>query len=266
MFNGELRSFFRFTGALLAMSLRSSMALRGAFLLQASFMAINNVIFFVFWWLLLHRVDQIRGWRISEMAVLFGVVAAGYGLAVTVAGGVRHLVRFVTDGVLDAWLTLPKPPLAYALLCRSQASGLGDLASGLLLLWLSGAVKLATIPVVAGAVVASAVVLVASGVAVASLSFWLGKMEGAARQAFEAIVTFSLYPEPLFGGLLRVVLFTLVPAGFVGYLPAEVVRNPSLRGVAMLVAASASYAVFAVWLFGRGLRSYASGSRFGVLG
>jgi hypothetical protein len=44
---------------------------------------------------------------------------------------------------------------------------------------------------------------------------------------WELLITFSLYPEPLFGGMLRLVLFTFLPAGFVGYVPARLLRSPS---------------------------------------
>ena len=61
-------------------------------------------------------------------------------------------------------------------------------------------------------------------------------------------------------------LFTVLPAGFVAYLPVQVVRQPSVAGLVMLLAGSASYVVLANWVFGRGLRRYASGSRFVTFG
>jgi len=35
---------------------------------------------------------------------------------------------------------------------------------------------------------------------------------------WELLITFSLYPEPLFGGALRLALFAVLPAAFVGYI------------------------------------------------
>ena len=87
-----------------------------------------------------------------------------------------------------------------------------------------------------------------------------------ARQLWELLITFSLYPEPLFGGVLRLALFTVLPAGFVGYLPARVVHAPSAPQVCLLVGGAAAYLALAVLVFDRGLRRYASGSRFSTLG
>jgi ABC-2 type transport system permease protein len=79
------------------------------------------------------------------------------------------------------------------------------------------------------------------------------------------LVTFALYPEPLFRGALRVVLFTLIPAGFVAYLPAQIIRSGGPLELVGLLSATLAY----VWLsrrtFRAGLRRYSSGSRFGLL-
>jgi ABC-2 type transport system permease protein len=61
-------------------------------------------------------------------------------------------------------------------------------------------------------------------------------------------------------------LFTVLPAGFVSYLPVHIIRQPSVGVVAMLLAGAAAYLAFAVMVFGRGLGRYASGSRFVAFG
>ena len=256
----------RFSGALFATSIASAMAQRGAFLMQVGLMALNNAIFFTFWIVLFSRVSRIRGYALADVAVLYGVVAIGVGLAVTVAGGGPVLARFIHEGELDSLLSQPKPALLYALGRRTVASGLGDVASGIGMIALSGIVSLSRIPVVVVAILASTAICVASCVLFNSIAFWLGRVETATRQLFESLITFSLYPEPLFGGAMRLLLFTLVPAGFVGYLPARVVRAPSLTGMTELVVAAAIYWSAAWFVFNRGLRTYASGSRFELNG
>jgi ABC-2 type transport system permease protein len=149
---------------------------------------------------------------------------------------------------------------------RSQASGFGDILSGIAFIAWSGEVSWRALPMVAAAIVGSAMVCLSSGVLFFSLAFWLGRAETIARQLWEMVVMFSLYPEPLFGGMVRLALFTLLPAGFVGYVPARVAEHPSMSGLLLLTAAVAVYATAAVAMFERGLRRYASGSRFGTFG
>jgi len=261
-----MRRYVSFAGALFAANLKASTAERGAFAMQVLFMALNNATFFVFWWALMIRIPELRGWRLTDMQVLFGIAAAGFGLTVTFAGGVRHLGRFIYEGELDALLTQPKPVLPYAVGLRLSASGFGDVLSGLLFLALSGQVGVRTVPAVAVAILTSALVILASGVMFFSLAFWLGNVESLSRQLWDLTITFALYPEPLFGGVLRLLLFTVVPAAFVSYLPAHVVLHPSPGGIVVLLSGAAAYLTAAAAMFDRGLRRYSSGSRFGTFG
>jgi ABC-2 type transport system permease protein len=261
-----LAGHWSFARALFAMNLKAAMAERGAFALQVVFMMLNNVTFFVFWWALMHRVTDLRGWRLADIQVLYGTVAMGFGAAVVFTGGVRYLGRFIHEGDLDTLLAQPRPVLPYALGLRLQASGVGDMISGLVFIATSGIVSWRDAPVVLLAIVASACVMTASGVVFFSLAFWLGQVETFSRQLWELLLTFSLYPEPLFGGGLRLALFTLLPAGFVGFVPADIVREPSALLLVELVLAAAGYVSLAQFVFTRGLARYASGSRFGTFG
>src|SRR5262252_2351012 len=137
-----------FTRALIATNVKATLALRGAFAVQVVFMVLNNVTFFVFWWALMGHVTTLRGWRLGDIQLLFGMVAASFGLTVTLAGGVRHLGRFIEEGVLDTLLTHPKSVLVQALGMRAQPSGCGDFLSGLLFIALSGQISWRTVPYV----------------------------------------------------------------------------------------------------------------------
>jgi viologen exporter family transport system permease protein len=255
-----------FARALLATNMKSAMALRGAFLMQALFMALNNFTFFVFWWALMRHVTTLRGWSLGDIQLLFGVVAAAVGLTVSLAGGVRHLGRFIDEGNLDTLLTQPKSVLVYAIGLRSQPAGFGDFVSGVIFIVWSRQVSWHQIPLVVAAVVASAIVFAACGIVFFSLAFWLGKVESVATQLWDLLITFSLYPEPLFGGTLRLLLFTVLPAGFVGYLPARILHEPSAVNVLILLTGAIAYLGLAMLVFDRGLRRYASGSRFSTFG
>jgi ABC-2 type transport system permease protein len=256
----------RFARALVGTSVRSAMAERGAFFMRVILMAVNNGIFFTFWIVLLSRVPRIRGYTLGDVALLYGLVAVANGVAVFFAGGAQYLARMIHDGELDAAICQPKPTLLYAVGLRSQPSGLGDVVSGLVMIALSGRVTILGIPVVVAAGIAGAAVLVSTAVLMHSAAFWLGRTESASRQLYEVTLMFSLYPDSLFTGPMRWILYTVIPAGFVGYLPAELIRVPT-AGTAMAVAGGVvAYVVVAVWVFHRGLRAYGSGNRFATFG
>jgi ABC-2 type transport system permease protein len=250
----------RFVLALVGMIFKSSVALRAAFLLQAAFMALNNLLFFTVWWVLFQRFEQIRGYRLEDMLVLYGVCCGGFGLAMLLCGGLRELAARITEGELDSLLSQPKGVLLRVLMSRSQASGWGDLVSGVLLLALALPPRLTHTLAVVLALACSAVVVVASAVLFQASAFWLGRVEGAARSAFEFTLMFAMNPPTLFGPGLKLVLFTVLPAGLMAYLPCELVRAPSLASACWVLAGTFVYAAFAAGVFERGLRHYASGN------
>jgi ABC-2 type transport system permease protein len=256
----------RFAGALMVMNLRAVSASRGLFVMQALFMLINNLAFFTFWWLLMQRLPDIAGWRLRDIELLYGVTCVSVGLVQVFAGGVRHLGRVIEDGELDVLLVQPKPTLLYAVSMRSQASGIGDAVSGCILLGLSGYVTWAAAPRLMLALTASTVVFLAASIMLFSLGFWLSKADTIARHAWEMLVTFAIYPESIFGGAMRVVLFTVLPAGLISHLPVRLVREPSVAVALSVVMAAVTEGALALWIFHRGLRRYASGSRFSTLG
>ena len=250
----------RFYLALFATNLKASFALRTSFWMQVAFMALNNVLFFVVWWILFERFDEIRGYRIEDMCALFGVAATGHGLHTIFAGSLPELGRKVQDGDLDPILTQPKPILVQAIAARTRPEGWGDVVSGMFLIVLSGSFG----PVVLLSTAISALMFVAAGVMLHSFAFFIRRTGSLAREVCEYLITFAVYPPTLFGGALRLALFTILPAGLISYLPAELLRRFDLVTAAQLLGAVAAYCAAALWLFHRGLRRYESGSRFGA--
>jgi ABC-2 type transport system permease protein len=83
---------------------------------------------------------------------------------------------------------------------------------------------------------------------------------------YESTLLFSLYPDTLFGGPVRLALFTIFPGAFIGYLPSRLIREPSWTTGVIILSSVIVYASIARWVFYRGLKSYSSGSRFVTFG
>lgn len=257
-----MASTLRFLLALVATNLRAAAGHRGAFWLQAGLMFGNNLIFFVFWWLLLRKVGTLGGWDLHDLATLYGIVAGAYGGSVLLGGGARNLARTIDDGGLDALLAQPKPVLLHAVGSDAQASGVGDLVSAVLLLAWSGTVDGAGLVLAPLFAVCGALVLTSAGILVHSLAFWCGPLNAFARQVWEYVVTMSVYPATIWPLPFRTLAVLAIPSGVVGTLPVEALRAPTVGAVALVVAATVAWTALAAAVFHRGLRAYASGSRF----
>lgn len=259
-----MRAQLIFLIALIATNLKAAFALRGAFWVQVGFMMVNNLIFFVMWWIFFWRFEEVRGWRIEDMTLLYGMAAGAFGLMATFGAGARELSQTILDGGLDSVLTQPKSILLQCVAARSDPSGWGDLLSAAVLIGLSDYLTPVTLPLCLLAVVCGSLVLASSTVIVHSMAFWVADSAAVARQLSEFLLLFSLYPKTVFGGPLKLMLYTVVPAGFITFLPVDLVRSFSWSVLGAVVVGALAYASLAVWVFRSGLRRYESGSRFGV--
>jgi ABC-2 type transport system permease protein len=253
-----------FVAALEAINLKNLLALRGAFWAQVVGMALNNLVFFAIWLVFFRRFEVVAGWRLADMAALYGMIATSFGLSAVLAGGAMRLSSLVLEGRLDVALVQPKDPLVHLVASRMRASGIGDVGSGLFLLCASGLVGWDTAPLALAGILAGATVLTATAVLVHSLVFFLGPVESLAKQLVEFLVAFSCYPETVASGLLRIALFTALPAGFVSWLPVSLVREFTWTGLLATLGGAALFGTLAVVVFRVGLRRYESSGRFGA--
>lgn len=258
-----LRSTLRFLRALVSTSVRESFAHRASFWIQAAGMLVNNLIWIAMWWIFFQRFETLGGWGLDDLVALYAVTAGAVGLSVILGAGVRELARTITEGQLDVVLVQPKPALLHAVAGKTSAAGWGDLASAVLLLALTGR-SLAVAPWVVVGAVTGGIVFVSFGVLVHSLAFWLGSMQVLARQVWEFTITFALYPEGIFPGALRVLLYTAIPAAFIGWFPSGLVRDLSVGGLLACLAGAVVFPLAATAVFHLGLRRYASGHRIDV--
>ncbi len=250
----------RFLLAIWKTNLQAAMEYRVAFLTQVIGMMMNNGIYFLFWVVFFDRFKNVRGWELNDMILVFGVVAAGYGISAYLFGNMLNLADIITKGQLDYYLSLPQPVLIHTLASHSIMSGMGDFLYGLLSFALFAHADLAAwLRFFLGLVLAT-VVFISFMTIVQSLAFWMGSADLVSRPAINAMITFSLYPTTLFDGSARFILFTIIPASFVGAVPAEFVRAVNWISFGQLVLAAAVLFSLAWLLFHSGLRKYESGS------
>lgn len=257
---------YDWTVALFAACMKSLMVDRKAFAFSALSMLGNNALYFVNWWLFFTVAGEVRGWALSQMASLYGTVAFAFGFAMFFFGGAREIVSAIDSGRLDVYLGKPRHPLPALMLAEAKPYGLGDMLTGPLLWFTLGGLSAGQgfVALVVGC--AAGLVLLATLTALHSLAFWKSGAKSLVDQLFDAFIIASSFPQHAMPLPLKLVLLTVVPAGFMGMVPVGILSQPSLTGVAGMVAASAAYMAIAVWVFNRGLRRYRSGNSLVVQG
>ncbi|MGE5221557.1 MAG: ABC transporter permease [Omnitrophica WOR_2 bacterium] len=250
----------RFLFALWKTNLLAAMEYRAAFITQVVGMLLNDAVYFIFWVIFFGEFKQIRGWGLQEMFLLFGIVCAGFGLASFLFGNIISLDHVIAEGRLDYYLSLPKPVLLHVLASRNIMSGIGDFSYGVLSFLVTRQFTLDMVARFVAGTLLSMIVIVSYMVLIQSLAFWLGHAQLLSEQASNAIVTFAIYPINLFDNTGKFLLFTVVPAAFVGAVPAQLVTNFSWGVFGELFGAAIGLLALAVFVFYRGLRRYESGS------
>ena len=255
-----MRREFTFLLALWKANIQAAMEFRATFISQVIGMVLNNGVYFLIWVIFFDRFKQIRGWGLQEMFLLFGVVAAGYGLAAFFFGNAFFIADIVAKGQLDYYLSFPRPVLIHTLASRSVSSGLGDFTYGIMSFILARQFFPGImLRFILGAFL-SMIIFISFLVLVQSLAFWMGNAQMVSGQAQNALLTFALYPINLFEGSAKFLLFTVIPAAFVGAVPAQFIRSFSWETFLELLAAALVLLLLAVFAFQRGLRRYESGS------
>jgi ABC-2 type transport system permease protein len=256
----SLMSYLKLAAAYVRFNFKAQLEYRGAFFSQVASMFVNDGAWVVFWVLFFKRFPVLHGWNLSDVIALWAVLTAGFGLAYGIMGNAIQLAGSIAQGEIDAWLLQPRAVLPHFLLGRSAPSAWGDALFGYVVYLGFVRPDWPRIGVFVLLSLAVGVSFVGLGVLAGSLSFFLGNASALADQWRNTVVSFSTYPPTLFRGAVKVVLYTVIPAGFVSYLPVQTLRTMS-PWYALLTAGGALAILGAgTAMFYLGLRRYESGN------
>jgi len=105
------------------------------------------------------------------------------------------------------------------------------------------------------------VVYLSASIVFASLAFWASGARSFSRELMDFTLLFSTYPGTIYKGAVKVIAFTLLPAGFIVLTPASLIRSPGPEALVVVILAAGGYAGAALGLFHLGLRRYRRGER-----
>lgn len=258
-----MKAYLRLFREVFAANLAAVLEYRVSFLLQFLGMMLNNATFLVFWTVLMEHTGSIGGWGFQDVLFLWALSPAAFGLAHVIFGNVRQIGALILQGDLDVYLLQPKDPLIHALISRTSTSAWGDLLYGFVLLpFLTlDPLKIALFVLFT---ITGALIFVGAFGLVQALAFWLGNISGLAGALTEFLLSFTLYPETVFPSEMRWVFYSLIPAGFLVFLPIHVLRTLDWIWLPVILAAAAGLCVLNWFVFQAGLKRYESGNAIGT--
>lgn len=258
------RSTLRLLGAYVVANLQAAMEYRAAFWVQIVVMLGNDSLWLFFWWSYFHRFPLVNGWQQTDVVIIWAVSALGFGLSTAIFGNAPRLAQLIMTGGLDAYLGMPRNILLHTCISATDPAAWGDVlfAVGSYTLLLRPGPLSLLLFLLLGCL--AALIFTAFMVIFGSLAFLLGNTDGLVQHMLAALITFSTYPLTIFSGAVRLLLFTLVPAGFISFVPLQLLHQftwpmfMAMCGFVLLIA------LVATGVFYLGLRRYESGNLLGM--
>lgn len=227
------------------------------------FMILNNAAFLVQWLILFSLKDNIGGYGIKQVILLWGLASGTFGVAHFFFKEAFNLSEDINTGKLDNYLIQPKNVLLSLITSSVEVSAIGDLLYAYIMLFLYG-ITLKNFILFTFFCIVGGIIMVCLTVITASLSFWFGKVELLSHTLNTFITSFSTYPEGIFKGFIKVIFYTLIPIGFISYLPVNILTTFHYTKILIVLGVTLLSIILTFIVFYKGLKKYSSSNLMNV--
>ena len=253
----EARSQFRVMALSIKYALMREMLNKVSFFSNVVFMMLNNASFIIQWLVIYSIKKNIAGYDIKDVVLLWGMASGTYGIARFFFKNAFNLSNIITNGKLDAFLVQPKDVLLSCITTDVEVSALGDILYSYIMLCIYG-ITIKNFAIFTLFIITGGLLLVSISVIFSSLSFWFRKADMVSDTANSLMVNFATYPDGIFKGIAKIILYTIVPVGIATYLPVNIIRSFNIYYFMIVISVCLVMIAFAYLIFYKGLRRYSS--------
>lgn len=227
------------------------------FLSNIIFMILNNSFFIIQWVVLFSLRENVGGYTFNQVLMLWAIASGTFGFAHFFFKKAYSLSDTITNGKLDAYLVQPKNVLISCITSDVSPSALGDLIYGYIVIFLSG-ITISKFILYTFFVISGGIIMVDIAIILGSLSFYISKSDMIAETGNNFMIYFATYPDGIFKGIVKVILFTIIPIGITTYIPVWVLTKFNLFYFVGVIAFTIGITVLAFVIFYKGLKRYSS--------
>jgi ABC-2 type transport system permease protein len=233
------------------------------FLSNVLLMMLNDASFIVQWIIIYGICDSIGSYEFHYILLLWGISSFTYGFAFFFFKNAFNLSKMINEGRLDQFIIQPKNILISAITTHVSTPALGDMLYGLLMLIFYGITPYNFVLFILFGITGG-LIMVSCAIIIGSLSFWFGKSDILLETYHNVMTTTSLYPDTIFGNVIKVILFTIIPVGIIVYIPINILNcfNPIL--LLIVLSFTIIIVAFAFFIFHIGLKNYSSSNLMNV--
>lgn len=227
------------------------------FITNIVFMILNNAGFIVQWIILFSLKDEIGGYTIKEVILLWGLAASIFGVAHILFNKAFEISDLIINGKLDTFLVQPKNVFLSVISSDTSISAIGDLIYGYICLAIYG-ITIKNLILFTIFTITGAIILTAFSSIVGSLSFWIVKGDILADSLNSIMVNFATYPGTIFKKGIRMLLYTLIPVGIANYMPVDIILEFNFGNFMYVISFTILILILAFVVFNKGLKRYSS--------
>ena len=244
-------------------SLLREMLNRVTFFSNIIFMILNNASFIIQWLVLYSLKDGIGGYSFKEVMLLWGITAGTFGISHFFFKKAYDLYDLINTGKLDSYIVQPKNVLLSAICSDIETSAIGDILYAFIMLFVYGftiqRLVLFIIVIVCGAFSLTCISIIFS-----SLSFWFNRTDIITDSVNNLMINFSTYPDGIFKGITRIIIFTIVPVGIINYIPVWIFKEFNIYLFIIVICTTILFIFLAFTIFYKGLKRYSSSNLMGA--
>ena len=251
-------------GAYMRVNWRSALEYRANFVFEM-LLSILEVGMYLFYWKIFFSIsDGIPGVTFEQLAALVVFNHVIYGIADTLmAGNVWDTGEMIVKGQLDIFLVQPKSAIYQLFFSGAQPLRAVQIVVGALVFFVVVPINAQSVLFFVLGSMVGASIFVSWVIALHSLTFRLGNIT-MVYKLLSVILHFAKKPANIFSVAVRLVLYTVIPAAYVGSVQAGQMFAPEPWAIAGLLTLGVVAPFLAVAIFRQGMRRYESGNLVGV--
>lgn len=253
----EAKNQFKISMLSVKYAIMREMLNKTTFLTNIIFMILNNASFIIQWVVLYSLKDNVGGYTFKQVMLLWAIAASSFGIAHFFFKKAFELSDIINTGKLDSFLVQPKNVLLSAITTDVDTSAFGDILYGFLMLFICGTNPLNLLLFIVFSI-CSGFILVSLSIIFSSLSFWFSKTDLLADTVNRLMTNFATYPDGIFKGAVKIMLFTIIPVGITTYIPVRLLTSFNFNFFLIIILVTIVLVALAFIIFNRGLKRYSS--------
>ena len=230
-------------------NIKNSFSSKADAFLNFSMMFANNFIFIFLWWALIENKGDINGWNFNHILILNAVNCMAYGTYAVFFRGAETISEYIENGNMDSYISSPRNTLLMVTTSESTFANWGDLATGFLFFFMTPYASFGNFLLFLLVSCFAFLVIISLRLILSTFSFFQDGLDKLSNSIFMSLMIFSSQPASIFSGWYKLILLTIIPAGFISLVPVNILTDFKIMDFIVMTVFSILFFAFAIWFF-----------------